>query len=196
MSEPDTRTRILDEASSLFAEQGLFAFSMRKLGERVGVSATAIYRHFDSKEALIGAVCHRGFTLFAEYLWRALVEKDVGSRFRRMRLEYLRFAVAHPHFYRTMFMTSGLAVGWEQMPEVNRDRAQGTLQFLIDRVRECQGARLLREGDARGLALQIWAHGHGLLALRLAGHLEPLTDEAFESLFVESCRAQERGLAP
>jgi AcrR family transcriptional regulator len=196
MAAEDTRSRILREASALFTEQGLFAFSMRKLAQRVGITATAIYRHFDSKEAVIAAVCHEGFTLFAQHLWRSLEEKEPRGRFRRMRLEYVRFAIDHAHFYRTMFMTAGLALGWEVVPEVTRERAQGTFQFLVDRVRECQEASLLRAGDTVELALQIWALGHGLSSLRLAGQLDMLDAAAFEALYVTSCEAQERGLQP
>jgi len=196
VTEPDTRSRILLEASALFVEEGLFAFSMRKLAERVGVTATAIYRHFDSKEALIAAVCHQGFTLFAAYLWRALEEKAPLARLVRTREEYARFALEHSHFYRTMFMTSGLVLGWEYMPELNRERAQGTFQFLVDRVRECQDAGALKTGDPRRLAVQIWAHGHGLASLLLAGQLGELDEAAFFGLYSESCAAQLRGLAP
>src|SRR5688572_18411020 len=158
---------------------------MRKLAERVGVTATAIYRHFESKEALIAAVCDQGFSLFAAYLWRALDEKAPLARLIRTREEYVRFALEHEHFYRTMFMTSGFALGWEHMPELNRNRAQGTFQFLVDRVRECQDAGVLQKGDPRRLALQIWAHGHGLASLRLAGQLGELDADAFFALYTE-----------
>ena len=194
--EPDTRSRILVEASALFVEQGLFAFSMRKLAERVGVTATAIYRHFESKEALIAAVCNQGFSLFAAYLWRALEEKAPLARLTRTRAEYARFALEHEHFYRTIFMASWPASGWERMPQLNRERAQGTFQFLVDRVRECQDAGALTAGNPRSLAVQIWAHGHGLCSLRLAGQLGELDETAFFSLYTESCAAQLRGLAP
>lgn len=194
MSSPSTEERILAEASALFVEQGLFAFSMRKLAERVGVTATAIYRHFDSKEALIAAVCSEGFRLFAQYLFRALEEQEALSRLNRTRLEYLRFAVDHSHFYRTMFMTSVASVGWEKMPQQNQRRAEATFHFLVDRVRECQQAGEVQAGDARALAAQVWAHGHGLVSLRLAGHLADLTDTAFEAFYVASCADQLRGL--
>jgi AcrR family transcriptional regulator len=191
VSTPSTEERILAEASGLFIEQGLLAFSMRKLAERLGLTATAIYRHFDSKEALIVAVCSEGFRLFAQYLFRALEERDAVQRLNRTRLEYLRFAIDHSHFYRTMFMTSVASLGWEKMPQQNQQRAEATFHFLVDRVRECQQAGELRAGDARALATQVWAHGHGLVSLRLAGHL---ADSAFEAFYVASCAEQLRGL--
>lgn len=194
MSEKSTRDRILEEASALFVEQGL-SFSLRALGERVGVSAPAIYRHFESKEGLLGAVCHQGFTLFAAYLWRALAEDDALGRLDATRLQYCHFALEQPTYYRTMFMTSGVTLGWKQMPLDNQDRAHGTFQFLVDRVRECQDAGHLAEGPPDALALKLWAFGHGLVSLRLAGHLDRLEPEAFIALYVESCAEQRRALA-
>ena len=49
----DTRQSILEAARDLYAKEGVHALSMRKLADQVGISATAIYRHFDDKEHLI-----------------------------------------------------------------------------------------------------------------------------------------------
>jgi hypothetical protein len=95
-----------------------------------------------------------------------------------------------------MFMTSGLSLGWKQMPAENQERSQSTFAFLVDRVRECQDAGHLVSGPSEELAVRLWALGHGLVSLRLAGHLEALEPEAFVALYVESCAQQRRGLAP
>jgi AcrR family transcriptional regulator len=196
MVEHDTQERILREAALLFASDGIGGVSMRKVAERLGLSATAIYRHFASKEALISAVCVEGFRLFAEYLWRALGESSALLRLNRTRFEYLRFGLDYAAYYRTIFMTSADTLGWSEMPQQNLDRMRGTFQFLVDRVRECQQANCLRSGSAEGLALQIWAHGHGLVALRLAGHLGLWTELEFEQHYVASCADQLQGLVP
>lgn len=193
---PPTQQRILTAASTLFTEEGFAAFSMRKLAERVGLSATAIYRHFESKEALIAAVCEEGFRIFAQFLWAALEEKQPLARMHRTRLQYLRFALEHGTYYRTMFMTSVEQLGWTEMPQQNQERSHSTFLFLVDRVRECQEARVLRAGQPEGLALQLWAHGHGLASLWLAGHLSAMSVQEFEELYIASCAAQLSGLAP
>jgi hypothetical protein len=81
------------------------------------------------------------------------------------------------------------------MPEENQERALGTFQFLVDRVRECQEQGELRPGPADALAVQLWAFGHGLVSLRLAGHLGQLEHDAFVAFYVDACAEQRRGLA-
>lgn len=49
----DRRARLLREAAALFAERGFAAVTTVELGEAVGMSGPALYRHFASKEALL-----------------------------------------------------------------------------------------------------------------------------------------------
>ena len=51
-----TKGDIVVEAAGLFAERGFAAVSVQEIGERVGITAGAIYRHFPSKEAVLHAV--------------------------------------------------------------------------------------------------------------------------------------------
>ena len=51
-----TKADIVVEAAGLFAERGFSAVSVQDIGERVGITAGAIYRHFPSKEAVLHAV--------------------------------------------------------------------------------------------------------------------------------------------
>ena len=49
----DRRARLLREAAALFAERGFAAVTTVELGEAVGMSGPALYRHFASKEAVL-----------------------------------------------------------------------------------------------------------------------------------------------
>jgi AcrR family transcriptional regulator len=53
---PVTRGRVLLAAVELADEGGLDAVSMRKLGQKLGVEAMAIYRHVRDKEDLLGGL--------------------------------------------------------------------------------------------------------------------------------------------
>ncbi len=46
------RTRILDSAKRLFAEQGLEGASLRAIAAGAGYTPAALYFHFDSREAI------------------------------------------------------------------------------------------------------------------------------------------------
>lgn len=55
----DRADRILAAAAKLFAERGYHAVGIDEIGEAVGVTGPAVYRHFDSKEALLVAATQR-----------------------------------------------------------------------------------------------------------------------------------------
>lgn len=59
---PETRSRILDAAESLFMEHGFDATSMRMITGRAAVNLAAVNYHFGSKEALIQEVFRRRLT--------------------------------------------------------------------------------------------------------------------------------------
>lgn len=56
--DPD---QLLDAAQAVFAEDGLRAASLRAIARRAGCDPALIYCHFDSKEALFGALLERRF---------------------------------------------------------------------------------------------------------------------------------------
>src|SRR6187549_3499971 len=76
----DTRALLVTAARDLFLEAGEPGFSLREVARRVGVSAAAVYRHFEGKEALIFAACTQGFQVFSSYLVRALAAPTALER--------------------------------------------------------------------------------------------------------------------
>lgn len=50
---------LLQQAARLFAGRGYSGVSLEDIGAAVGVSGPAVYRHFDGKQALLGAVLVR-----------------------------------------------------------------------------------------------------------------------------------------
>lgn len=69
---PDTRSRILDAAETLFVEHGFEATSMRMITGRAGVNLASVNYHFGSKEALIQDVFRRRLTWLNEARLKAL----------------------------------------------------------------------------------------------------------------------------
>jgi AcrR family transcriptional regulator len=55
-AKADRQAAILHEAARLFAERGYSGVSLEDLGSAVGVSGPAVYRHFENKQALLGAI--------------------------------------------------------------------------------------------------------------------------------------------
>src|SRR6266550_7943948 len=62
------RQAILTAAGELFLQQGYERFSLRKVAERVGYSATTIYLYFHDKDDLLFTVVDEGFVRFGQVL--------------------------------------------------------------------------------------------------------------------------------
>ena len=68
------RARILEAASVVFAEYGVEA-QMDDVAARAGLGVGTLYRHFATKEALVGAMVRERFTLILD-LARAGLDRD------------------------------------------------------------------------------------------------------------------------
>jgi AcrR family transcriptional regulator len=175
----ETRDRILRESGELLREKGIAGFSMRGVAERVGVTATALYRHFEHKDALLASLLDEGFSTFTTYLMRALAGKTPLERLRRAGYAYFDFALEHPRDYALMFMTPCADLGLDRVSENAKARMDGTFVFLVDRINECIAAGVCADHDPRTTALHIWSTVHGLVCLRLNGQLGELDAGAF-----------------
>lgn len=192
----NTRDRILEAARDLYLESGMPGLSMRRVAARADITATAIYRHFENKEALLLAVAQAGFELFAQYLYRGLQGNTSVERLALTGDGYLRFALEHSGYYRVMFMSSAEDFGFATMPADAARRLAPTFQFLVDRVRECIDDGSLSGGDPVAIAATIWSSVHGGVSLYLTGKLRPIidTEDEFVELFESSRQRLMEGL--
>lgn len=100
------RTALIGTALAALEQDGPAALSLRGLARSVGVSATAVYRHFANKDDLLAAIATEGFEgLSAEMMARLAQEPDADTLRRLVILGegYVNYAVAHPAHYRLMF---------------------------------------------------------------------------------------------
>ena len=87
----EQRQRILTAACDLYLEVGKDRFSMRKLAKRVGVTAPALYRHYESREHVLAEVVREAYREFTSRLSRALEGRTPLDRFVRAGEAYLDF---------------------------------------------------------------------------------------------------------
>ena len=175
------RDRILSSAVELYLEEGLDGFSMRKLAGQVGVTAPALYRHYDGKEAVLADVVREAYHAHSQYLYKALGAPTPLERFFGAGESYLDFVFEHPRWY-AMMNTSVEALGMTSLPEDIEVMGCAIHQFWIDRVRECMDAGILRTGDPVLTSMTLWAHAHGLIDLYHQGKL-PMDADQFRSFF-------------
>jgi AcrR family transcriptional regulator len=87
-------------AREILDESGLHAVGLRETARRVGVSATAAYRHFASKEDLLASVAAVGFRELGAAMERATRGPNPLSR---AGLAYIEFAQQNRGLFRLMF---------------------------------------------------------------------------------------------
>lgn len=190
----DQRDAILASACDLYVRAGLDGFSMRKLAKELGVTAPALYRHYDGREAVLADVVREAYRAFMSYIFRALEGPTPLERFAKAGEGYLDFALEHPRWYTIMF-SGPERLGMDAMPEDIESMGCAIHQFWIDRVGECMRAGILREGDPLAVSLTMWAHAHGIVQLYHQGRLGTRDPAQFRSLFGESWTRLMEGMA-
>ncbi len=108
MRANDREQFILEEAVRFFAEHG-FEGQTRELAKRIGITHSAIYRHFPSKEALIERVYEHVYLSRWNDGWAELVidrSRSLESRLTDFYLQYVS-GVFHYDWVR-IFVFSGL----------------------------------------------------------------------------------------
>ncbi len=90
-----TRQRIVEIALELFATRGYERTSMREIAERLGVTKTALYYHFESKESLLEAI-GRPFVDSIEAILHDVVTGEQGvAELRAFLADYLDLVLAN-----------------------------------------------------------------------------------------------------
>lgn len=175
----DLRRALLEEALRTIQAGAAGDLTLRAMGERLGVSRTALYRHFSDKQALLAAVGREGFGMLRLALAEAWERHGRGRPgFEAMGLAYVRFAVTHPAHYRVMF--GGFLESSGRDAELVTE-AKAAFQVLVDSLVEQQQQGLVRPDDPQLLARFIWALVHGIAMLAIDGQLRG-ADEHAEAL--------------
>lgn len=169
----DLRAALTEKALALVRKRGIEAFSLREAAERVGVSPSAVYRHFADKGALLAAVAKAGFTALAVETEAAITQakhKRDGDLaiLDATGISYLLFALAHPEQFRVMFGPYG--AGSKYDVRVTDSLTRGPYQQLIDALTALEKQNRLRL-SVDTAALQAWSFTHGLAYLLLDGVL-------------------------
>ncbi len=164
------REALIAEALRTIETRGIDGLTLRSAGAALGVSRTALYRHFADKSALLAAVAGEGFRLLRRELLAAWERAGKGREgFAAMGLAYVEFAVSHPAHYRVMF--GGFLASGRVDAELAAESA-GAFQTLIDALTAQQREGLVRSDDPLMLARFIWSLVHGIAMLAIDGLLD------------------------
>ena len=99
----DLREALLAAGLELLKSGSVETLSLREVARRVGVSATAVYRHFPDKAALVKELCARGAVELADAQAKAMIAAGGGRQgFIATGGAYIRYALANPVLFRIM----------------------------------------------------------------------------------------------
>ncbi|WP_097885765.1 TetR/AcrR family transcriptional regulator [Streptomyces sp. st140] len=163
----DLRAACLRAARELLEEDGSTGLSLRAVARRAGVSATAPYRHYADREALVSAVAVEGYRELATHLAQSHPAPSTPDELAAVAVAYVRFALEHPALFRVMFA--------ESCDPTSEERVAATAA-ISEYVRTIVAATF-HDVDADALSTTAWALAHGLAFLHLDGKLDSSTPE-------------------
>jgi AcrR family transcriptional regulator len=97
------KQNILENALQIITQHGFEGFSMRRLAERLGTTATPIYNYYANKEEIYLKARARGFNILYEQTRQAYdSQKDPFARMQAVTKAFIHFAVSNPQYYKIM----------------------------------------------------------------------------------------------
>lgn len=183
----DLRKALLQTCCEHIACQGTEGLSLRALARQAGVSPTAPYRHFDSRQALLAALATEGFEELAESMAAADRDDPIEALFECGR-NYIRYAEANPVKYHLMF---GDVIGDFSGHEALFEAARHCYALLEGKLVNGQESGALRGGDVRELGGTVWAMVHGLAGLVITARSKAAQAPLADILQIAPLRAQQ-----
>jgi AcrR family transcriptional regulator len=179
---PLTREAIIAEARDLIRSDGLDHLSLRRLGSRLGVSATALYAHIDTKQDLLRAVAAGEFDrLVAAY--GEVGSTDPLERIRFHSRTYVEYARAEPELFSVLFLFPPAQTSGQLPDDLVLPAATAAFSWAVAAVEDAIAAGQLATDDPLLLALTLWAGAHGVATVLRMGFGMPRSLE--DQLVVE-----------
>lgn len=186
------RERLVEAAFEVSRSHGVDGLTMRRLAARAGITAPAIYRYFPGKADVVQAMVDRANLQLAGYLARAADAANPWTCLRGTLDALMDFALEHPRAFDVLFFSRNRRDD-ELMPERLRSP---NFRTFFSRIEACRAAGVIRsDRDAMTVAITLWAHAQGLLALHLQGRFGGSAPRLRE-LFANGFEAIAGGIAP
>ena len=183
LANPELPEKLLSEAENIVVRSGHEALNMRDLAKRVGVTATAIYHYFDSKEALLLQIKLRAAEKLNQRIRGIDPNLDPMETIHQLGEQYIDFAEEHPRLYRLLFETP---IGSTPLGEKDQPVLYHTY-YVARNALERLAAGKMYSHDPRYGAMMGWTMLHGFCSLLMSGSLqlaEGMNREELKDLFL------------
>lgn len=172
----DTKGKILSAACDIYLEHGSKGMSMRKVASKAGITPTAIYRHYDSKEALHHQVLMDGFRKFGSYLYPTIAGASPLEQLNQAADAFFRFATEQTRYYELLFLTMD-STNEIKVDKVLQREALATYQFIINSVKACMSAGILKDDNPEEVAMLLLSACNGFFGLYVSKKFEGTQQE-------------------
>jgi AcrR family transcriptional regulator len=156
----EARQAILNATEALLVEGGEENLSMRRLAERCGYTAPAIYHYFEDKTRLIDALLEERFARLLRTLKRVPQTADAVADMRAISLAFARFGLRNPSQYQLLMRPRDPKLP----PPPAAEAARALLELPLSRVAAEGRLRI----DVTAARQSSWAMLHGLITLQIA----------------------------
>jgi AcrR family transcriptional regulator len=165
----DLRSSLVNAGLELLRTRAVDDLSLREVARAVGVSATAVYRHFPDKQALLFAMSEHGAQQLSAEQRKAMDNvKGAKKGFEAAGRAYILFALANPALYRLMMATKSSVDHYD----ANGNAMGDAMQLLKDCVAGVLPAKA-SPMKHKVAALHAWSLVHGISMLMLDGLVAP-----------------------
>jgi AcrR family transcriptional regulator len=178
----DLRRALVLAALALVTEEQDWAFSLREVARRAGVSHNAPYNHFADRRDLLVAVAVAGLEALRERMLAAVAGlDDPAAALVASGQAYVRAGVDNPALYRLIFGSALAAHG--ARPAAARAagaRTREVLERIVERGARDRVFAIADDSNALAIAtLSAWSAMHGLTMLAIDGFADlPLSADA------------------
>jgi AcrR family transcriptional regulator len=191
----DLRAALVRSARSLLASGGPAALTLRAAARDAGVSQTAPYRHFASRDDMLAAVAEDGFRRLHARMVEGVSSQRGKRALQQIAVEYVAFALENPAEYRVMFGREVAELETTVASTALNESSAAVMDLLQGGIEQMQQAGVVRPGDSATMALSAWALVHGLVMLTLDGQGSRTRHKPVEALVREATSLLMFGMA-
>ena len=161
---------LIGAAVQRLQQDGIAKLSLRALAADVGVSPTAVYRHFEDKSALLAAIACDGFVGLTQNMHKYLGHEpcDALSALKRIGIGYVDYAIHHPAHYRLMF--GQRMVERARYPDLYQ-ASNTSFAMLRDTIKRGIDEQMFRDLPLDVMTMTAWSLVHGMAMLTIDGCL-------------------------
>jgi len=176
-----TKDDILACARDQYLSDGYKGLSMRKIAQKAGISATAIYRHYSDKEELFHQVVKKGFNTYTQYLIPAVNENTAEKRFKKTLQNALAFILDHPRYFELIFVKSETKDELANHDDL-RAESKVSFDFYTARISECMDEGYFKKDNPGEISVLLLAAYIGFFSLYTSGLL-PRSEKEIKRLY-------------